>query len=126
ELRGPGPRPGRPHPGHAAATVACTWVAPLSVTARRRGPADPAETLRSAAKARKLGDSMLAPPGTQAVADAVAEGRGRVGQMLWPKMSSRRSLSRGRRLLFREDVLHQCEDLRDRVQIEHFGELLDL
>jgi hypothetical protein len=32
----------------------------------------------------------------------------------------------GRRLIFREDVLYQCEDLGDCVQIEHFGELLDV
>ena len=32
----------------------------------------------------------------------------------------------GRWLLFREDVLYHCEDLGDCVQIEHFGELLDV
>ena len=32
----------------------------------------------------------------------------------------------GRRLLSREDFLYQCEDLSDCVQIEHFGELLDV
>lgn len=65
-------------------------------------------------------------PDTQAVVDAVAEGRGRGWSAALAEDVLEEEPESGRRLLFREDVLYQCEDLGDCVQIEHFGELLDV
>jgi hypothetical protein len=81
---------------------------------------------RFATKARKLDDSVLAPPGHPGSGGCCGQGRGRGWSDTPAKDVFEEEPEPGRRLLFREDVLHQCEDLGDCVQIEHFGEVLDV